>query len=778
MRVSLHVTGTVQGVGFRPFVQLQASKLGLSGWIKNGRSGVDIEVSGADEHIAQFCRALEFDLPLPGKITTLERKTLDDVPGSTEAFHILPSDAGEEPRALLPPDLATCPECLADVRSPTNRRHGYALTCCARCGPRYSIVEQLPYDRSRTTMRVFPPCDDCRREYDDPTNRRFHAEPIACPRCGPRVSLLANTATLIAEEKDAIDVAAAHLRNGAIVALRGLGGFQLLCLATDDGVVKKLRQRKLRSEKPFAVLFSNLEKAIEQAYISPMERAALTEPSAPIVLLRRKESATISTEVAPHCPLVGAMLPTTALHQLLADAVNLPLVCTSGNLSGEPLCVDTPAALERLGSIADVFLTHDRPIVRPMDDSVVREGARGVQVLRRARGFAPLPVFRWNDERCILGVGAHLKNSVSLSVHGDVIMSQHLGDLDDPGSVDLLETTVRDLVRFFDVRPEIIACDLHPDFASTRLAERLSTEWSARLVRVQHHHAHVASVLAERGIEEDVFALVWDGYGFGSDGQAWGGEAFVVRPGTFQRVGHLQPFRLPGGDKAASEPRRSALGLLAATLGKDAFGVGKTAWPDMSAEPLGSAMERGFAAPWTSSMGRLFDAVAALLAIRHVSTYEGQAAMELEWCAETNLGFGAQGAEGDPKPQMLKLADLPEPYSIPLSEGSPWVANLQPLVEGLLAHRSAGMPVREMAARFISSIVDMGVRYCKRAGLSKVVLAGGCFQNDLLTRVLVRRLEQAGFEPLLPTHVPINDGGISAGQVAIASQMSKLHGGD
>lgn len=760
MRVSLHVTGVVQGVGFRPFVQLQATKLGLSGWIKNGRAGVDIEVSGSDERIAQFCRALEFDLPRPGRVTTLERKTLDDVQDVREAFRILPSEHGEEPRALLPPDLATCAECFAEVYSATNRRHGYALTCCARCGPRYSIVEQLPYDRAHTTMRTFVPCRDCQREYDDPTDRRFHAEPIACPRCGPRVSLLSKAGALLAEGADAIAWAASRLREGEMIALRGLGGFQLLCVATDAAVVMRLRERKLRNEKPFAVLFANLNDVLRAAHLSPTEHAALEDPSAPIVLLRRKPSATIAAEVAPQCPLVGAMLPATALHQLLADAVDLPLVCTSGNLSGEPLCVDTPSALERLGSIADVFLTHDRPIVRPIDDSVVREGARGVQVLRRARGFAPLPVFRWNDERCILGVGAYLKNSVSMLVHGDVVMSQHLGDLDDPASVDLLATTVRDLGRFFDVRPEIIACDLHPDFASTRLAERLSEEWNARLLRVQHHHAHAAAVLAERGIEDDVFALVWDGYGFGLEGQAWGGEALVVRPGTFRRVGHLQPFRLPGGDKAASEPRRSALGLLAATCGADDFDIGKHAWADRSADALWHGMQRGFAAPWTSSMGRLFDAVASLIGIRHMTTFEGQAAMELEWCAETNPG------------------DLPAPYPIPLSDGSLWIANLAPLVEGLLAHRRAGMPVAEMAARFIASVVDLGVRFSERAGLSKVVLAGGCFQNDVLTRALVRRLEQAGFEALLPAQVPINDGGISAGQVAVASQATMLGGGE
>ncbi len=759
MRVSLHVMGVVQGVGFRPFVHHQATKLGLSGWIKNGRSGVDIEVSGDTEGIALFCHALENDLPLPGKVTALTRNALEDADGLTETFHILPSDEDEQPHALLPPDLATCSECLADVRSETNRRFGYALTCCSRCGPRYSIVENLPYDRSRTAMRVFALCNDCRHEYEDPTNRRFHAEPITCPQCGPGVSLLSNAGTLISVGTEAVLQAAAKMADGAIVALRGLGGFQFLCLATDDSVVTKLRQRKKRHEKPFAVLVANLDKVFELAFLSETERLALTGPSAPIVLLRRKEAANIAGAVAPNCPLVGTMLPTTALHQMLADAVGQPLINTSGNFSGEPLCVDTHMAIERLGCIADVFLTHDRPIVRPIDDSVVRDGAHGIHVLRRARGYAPLPVFQLNDERCILGVGAHLKSSISLLVHGDVVMSQHLGDLDDTDSVDLLETTVRDMIRFFDVRPKIIACDMHPDFASTRLAERLAIEWNADIVRVQHHHAHVASVMADRNLENEVFALAWDGYGFGLDGQAWGGEALVVRPGTFHRVGFLQPFRLPGGDKAAYEPRRSALGLLAATVGNDAATLGNTLWPNGKAEALLHAMERGFSAPWTSSMGRLFDAVAALIGIRQVCSFEGQAAMELEWCAETNA------------------EDLPEPYSIPLSEGPVWAADLGPLVRGLLAHKRAGMRVSELSARFVASVVDFGVRSCERAGLSHVVLAGGCFQNDLLTRKLVRRLENAGFNVFLPRQVPINDGGISAGQVAVASRMTMFRGG-
>ncbi len=773
MRVSLHIDGVVQGVGFRPFVYQRATALGLSGWIKNGRAGVEIEVSGSAGQIEQFCHAIKFELPLPGKVTSLSRRTIVETSEEDEStFRILASDETELPRPILPPDLATCADCMAEVLAPDGRRSGYPLTCCARCGPRYSIVQQLPYDRSRTTMQSFVRCADCLREYEDPNDRRFHAEPIACPRCGPQVSLLPSSfaprapsplTPLLEGEGNCRSAAksstpqasvAEFLRAGSILAMRGLGGFQLLCVATNSAVVTELRRRKQRDDKPFAVLFKDLATVKENAFVSPNEEAALGGPAAPIVLLRKRENSVIAPEVAPNCPLIGAMLPTTALHQLVANAVDLPLVCTSGNLSGEPLCVDTPAAIERLGTIADGFLTHDRPIERPVDDSVVREGPFGLTILRRARGFAPLPVCRLADERCILGMGAVLKSTVALAVRGEVVVSQHLGDMDDADSVDLLERTVRDLVRFFDARPEVIACDLHPDFASTRLAERLSIEWKARLVRVQHHHAHIAAVLAEHGIDKEAFGLAWDGYGFGLENQAWGGEALVVSPSGFQRVGHLKPFRLPGGDVAAREPRRSALGLLAATLGQEALGLSKILWPDRSAEALFQAMERGFSAPWTTSMGRLFDAVAALLGIRTVCTFEGQAAMELEWLAATNPG------------------PLPEPYPIPISRESPWIADLEPLVRALVEDLRQEKPMPEMAARFISSVVDVGVRFCERAGLRDVVLSGGCFQNDLMTRALVGRLEVAGFRPLLPAMVPVNDGGISLGQVAVASQMT------
>ncbi len=759
MRTLLHVTGIVQGVGFRPYVQQLATSLGLAGWISNGRNGVDIEVSGPDERIRQFILELQSGFPRPGKIATLDRKELSALAQDASGFHILPSNASESPGTLLPPDQTICAECLNEVRSSTNRRYRYPFTCCARCGPRFSIVEGLPYDRVRTTMRTFELCSACRNEYEDSADRRFHAEPIACATCGPRVTLISPMGSEMVRGHDAILRAAERLRAGDILALRGIGGFQLLCVANDGSIVNTLRTRKDRLEKPFAVLFANLARIEAEAHVSAAERIALTDPSGPIVLLQRKESSTIAPEAAPRCPLLGAMLPTTALHSLLAEAVDVPLICTSGNLSGEPICIDTDSALQRLGSIADIFLVHDRPIVRPVDDSVVRESARGIHIVRRSRGFAPLPVFQLNDRRCIVGLGAFMKNTVSLNVRGNVVMSQHVGDMDDVASVDLLETVTRDLLRFYDVRPDIIACDLHPDFPSTRLAERLALEYDAQLVRVQHHHAHVAGVMAEHHIHDEVAALAWDGYGFGLDGQAWGGEVFVVRPGTGTRVGHLQCFRLPGGDKAALEPRRAALGLLAQTMNDDCLSLVKDAWPEGSGQALWNAMQRGFSAPWTSSMGRLFDAFASLLGIRHVSTFDGQAAMELEWCVKENH------------------FNLPDPYPIPLSDGACWTADLRPLVQASLTDRSAGKPASEIAAKFLASIVDLGVRCCERTGKRKVILGGGCFQNDLLTRALVGRLERNGFDCFLPLQVPINDGGISAGQVAAASYMSTMGGG-
>lgn len=755
-RVSLHVEGVVQGVGFRPFVHGKATALGLSGWVKNGRGGVEIEAEGPPEGIEAFVRALEFDLPKPGAVTRIERRVIEVRPGAVEGprFLILPSEEGARPAPLLPADLAPCADCMSETLAPGGRRSGYPFTTCARCGPRYSIITSLPYDRDRTAMRDFPLCDDCRREYEDPNDRRFHAETIACPRCGPRLSLLSPTGKTTAEGEASLDAAASALREGLIVALRGVGGFQLLVDATNPDAIRMLRHRKRRDEKPFAVLFVDIHAAAAAALLSDEEIHALTGPEAPVVLARRRGTSALAPEVAPGSPLVGAMLPASPLHRLLAEAVGRPLVCTSGNLSGEPLAVDVPEALARLAGIADRFLVHDRPITRTVDDAVVRAGPDGMAVLRRARGFAPQSVARIHTDKPILGMGAHLKSTITLAVGGELVTSQHLGDLEGPAAVDLLERTARDMARFFEVRPAVVACDLHPDYASTRLAERLAQEWGAELVRVQHHHAHVIAAMAEHGLEGEVLGLAWDGAGLGTDGHSWGGEAIVASASDFRRVAHLRPFRLPGGDRASREPRRSALGLLHATLGPGALTPMRGHWDEHALSSLLTAMDKGFSSPISTSVGRLFDAVAALLGLRDICSFEGQAAMELESCAATHP---------DPRP---------EPYPLPLSDGTPAVADTAPLVRALLADRDAGRPAPEMAARFHASLIDLGVRIAERVHLPRVVLAGGCFQNDLLTRALASRLRAAGFDVRLSTRVPTNDGGISVGQAAIAARLS------
>ncbi len=753
-RVSLHVEGVVQGVGFRPFVYGRATALGLSGWVKNGRGGVEIEAEGSPEEIEVFVRAIAVDLPKPGAVTRIERREIatHESTDTLPEFSILPSDEGARPAPLLPADLATCADCMAETVAPEGRRRGYPFTTCARCGPRYTIIESLPYDRDRTSMRSFPLCDDCRREYENPSDRRFHAETIACPRCGPRLSLLSPAGEEIAGDDRALESAASALREGLVVALRGVGGFQLLVDATNQDAVLALRRRKRRDEKPFAVLFADTRAAAVEAELSAEEMRALVGPEAPIVLARRRVPSALAPEVAPRSPLVGAMLPASPLHRLMAEAARRPRGCTSGNLSGEPFVVDVPEALAYLGGIADLFLVHDRPITRAIDDSVVRAGPDGIAVIRRARGFAPLSVARWPTDQTILGMGAHLKSTMTLAVGGELVTSQHLGDLDGPAAVDLLERTAREMVRFFDVRPSVLACDLHPDYASSRLAERLAREWDAELVRVQHHHAHVVAVMAEHGLEGEVLGLAWDGTGLGTDGQMWGGEAIVASAAHFHRVAHLLPFRLPGGDRAAREPRRSAMGLLHATLGPEAIEAARGLGEERTISSWVAAMDRGFSAPISTSVGRLFDAIAALLGLRDTCSFEGQAAMELEWSAATH-----------PDPS-------PEPYPLPLSDGAPAVADTAPLVRAVLADRAAGRPLPEIAARFHASLVELGVRIAERANVPRVVLAGGCFQNDLLTRALASRLRAGGFDVRLPARVPTNDGGISVGQAAIAAR--------
>lgn len=753
-RQRLQIQGIVQGVGFRPSAYQLALARGLTGQVWNHAEGVTLEVQGPAAALADFVRALREDLPPPARVTRLEVLEVPEVAGEA-AFSILPSGTGGIQRPVVPPDLAVCGACAAEMDTPGERRYRYPFTNCTRCGPRYSLIEGLPYDRPRTAMKGFPLCADCDREYRDPRDRRFHAQPVACPACGPRLTLRNPQGAALAEGEAALVGAVATLQGGGVLALKGLGGYQLLVDATSAAAVAGLRARKRREAKPFAVMFPDLGSLEAACEVSPGEVAWLTGPEAPILLLPRRPTAQVVAGVAPDNPRLGAFLPSTPLHRLLLGEVGRPLVCTSGNLSDEPMAFKDEEALARLGGLADAFLTHDRPILRPVDDSVLRVDGDGPTLLRRARGFAPLARdldrnLARNLDRpgpCVLALGAHQKNTVSLLKEGQLIMSQHLGDLSSLAGADLQARTVADLLAFFGASPEVLACDLHPDYASTRLAERLAADWGLPLRRIQHHHAHGAACAAEHGLEGPVLALAWDGTGLGTDGTLWGGEALRLEGATCTRVGHLKPFPLPGGEAAAREPRRSACGLLWATRGA---GPSPHSLAPAFVGPewalLQTMLGRGLNSPVTSSIGRLFDAVAALAGLSPRRGFEGQAAMALEFAAGDRMAV---------------------PYAWHLEGG---IADPAPLVAEVLQDLAAGCPAGEVAARFHTALAELALAWARLGGVPDVVLSGGCFQNARLAAEVQARLLGQGFRVYRHRDYPPNDGCISLGQAVLAAR--------
>lgn len=744
-RLRIRVDGVVQGVGFRPFVYRIARERGLGGWVLNRPDGVLLEVEGPQDRLDGFRLALEAEAPAPARIRSVAWEALPET--GEGGFRIRESETGGETRPSVPPDLATCPDCLRELADPGDRRHGYPFINCTYCGPRFTIIEGLPYDRPLTSMKGFPLCPACGAEYGDPGDRRFHAQPVACPACGPRLALLDPAGARRAEGPEALEEAARLLLAGDLLALKGLGGFQLLADATSPEAVARLRARKHREEKPFAVMYPSLAALEADAHAGPGEAALLASPEAPILLLLKRGAPGVAEGVAPGNPRLGAFLATTPLHRLLLDRVGRPLVCTSGNLSDEPMAFQEGEALERLGGIADAFLVHDRPILRPVDDSVLRLDPHGPTLLRRARGYAP----QAHPVACpgppVLALGAHQKNTLCLLDRGQAVVSQHLGDLHTVEGAQLLARTVDDFLAFFRARPERLACDLHPDYASTRLAERLAQAWGIPLARIQHHHAHVAAVAAERGLTGPVFGLAWDGTGLGTDGTAWGGEGLRREGGTWARVAHLRPFPLPGGDLASRQPLRAALGLLWDRRGSLEAAEG---WMEpQTLAVLGAALARRLNAPRSSSIGRLFDAVAALAGVRTLPGFEGQAAMALEYAAT------ASGAAGT--------------YPWAYREGEALEADPGPLLEALLADRARGVDPGACARRFHQALADLAVAMARRGGCRQVVLSGGCFQNALLTARVRASLEAAGFEPISPVAFPPNDGAISLGQAALAA---------
>jgi hydrogenase maturation protein HypF len=739
--------------------------LGLRGWVLNSSQGVFIEVEGERPVLEEFLLRLEREKPPRAIIHSLEFSFLDPV--GYPDFVIRHSQETGEKTVLILPDIATCPECRREVGDPDDRRYRYPFTNCTHCGPRFTIIWTLPYDRPNTSMSHFPLCPDCRREYEDPLDRRFHAQPVACPVCGPQMELWDGGKECSGDE--AIREAAQAVREGHILAMKGLGGFLLIVDARNEAAVQRLRERKHREEKPFALLYPSLEVVKEHCFVSPLEERVLTSPESPIVLLRRREQKPgfwekpgfyrVCEAVAPSNPYLGVMLPYTPLHDLLMQELGFPVVATSGNRSDEPICIDENEARERLGGIADLFLTHNRPIVRHGDDSIVRMVLGQELVLRRARGYAPLPVFLKHEVPSILAVGPYLKNTIALSVGQQVFLSQHIGDLDTPEACAAFERVIADLTRLYEVEPVAIAHDLHPDYFSTQWARRADCDASIELVPVQHHHAHLASCLAENEVEGPALGVTWDGTGYGLDGTVWGGEFLWGDASSFERVAHLRTFRLPGGDAAVKEPRRTALGVLWEHFGPEALEwkdlVPVAAFSSGERRLLRRMLERGVNSPVTSSAGRLFDAVAALLGLRQKVRFEAQAAMMLEYAVDETV------AEAYPLPI------LHPPSSILHSR--PLVLDWGPLLETLLADLRHGVSVGMMAARFHNALMEGVVAVARTLGVERAALSGGCFQNRILLERAYRHLTEAGIRVYVHQRIPPNDGGIALGQVAVAA---------
>ncbi|MEW6368720.1 MAG: carbamoyltransferase HypF [Acidobacteriota bacterium] len=744
LRLRVSIRGAVQGVGFRPFLYRLATSMQLSGWVVNSAQGVCIEVEGDEERLRRFLLRIEAEKPPRSSIYSLESSFLDAVGyGSFEVR--LSQDTGAKTATVLP-DIATCPDCLREVFDPANRRYRYPFTNCTNCGPRFTIIEKLPYDRHNTTMKGFEMCARCRAEYDDPLDRRFHAQPNACPACGPHLELWDPAGVALASHDAALRRAAAAVRSGAIVAVKGLGGFHLMADARSEDSVRELRRRKAREEKPFALMLPSLDSIKDVCEVSELEARLLQSPESPIVLLRRRPGS-IAPSVAPANPYLGVMLPYTPLHHLLMAEIGFPVIATSGNRSDEPICTDERDALERLAGIADLFLVHNRPIARHVDDSIVRMMLDREMVLRRARGYAPLPIHLQRAPSCTLAVGAHLKNTVALSVDRDVFVSQHIGDLETEQALEAFRRVIHDLEQLYEVEPVRIACDLHPDYLSTRFAEGLPS----KPVHVQHHAAHVMACMAENEIEGPVLGVSWDGTGYGLDATIWGGEFFSGA--SIERVAHFRRFRLPGGEAAIREPRRSALGLLYELVGDavvdrpdlaSAFGAKEL-------EVLCTMLRKGLNSPVTSSAGRLFDAVAALTGLRKVTRFEGQAAMELEFA--------------------LDGVDMNEayPFTIQSAGGMPMVVDWGPAITSLLDDVGSGESTGVVAARFHNTLVRVIVEVAARVGEERVVLSGGCFQNKYLTERAVKQLRRSGFRPYWHQRIPPNDGGIALGQVVAAA---------
>ncbi len=732
------LTGRIQGVGFRPFVLRLASQLGLKGWVRNAGGVVDIHVEGDAVGVDRFIEDLgarppAFSRPSPPVVARARVEDYAD-------FSIQESVGAQASKRSVPPDCFVCPECLAEMNDPRQRRYRYPFTNCTQCGPRYTIIDALPYDRARTSMARFPLCDDCAVEYATVSDRRYHAQPLACPACGPRLEFRRARAAPATGNEPALAACVRALESGDIVAVKGVGGYHLVCDGTRESTILKLRDRKHRPSKPFAVMVP--ESRLDPERMPPAVLESLRSPLRPVVLAPKRALCDLPDAIAPGLDEIGLILPYSPLHHLLAERFGRPMVATSGNVSGEPILIDPQSAQQRLGSVADAFLHHDRPIRRPADDSVLRVVAGVARPIRIGRGLAPLE-FRTPKpvKTPLLAVGGDLKNTIALAAGDRLVMSPHLGDLAAPRARQTFEQVVRDLGELYAIRPEIIVCDRHPGYHSRKWAEAQGLP----VIQVLHHHAHASAAYAELAAEGDALAFTWDGLGYGEDGALWGGEALFGRPGAWRRVGSIRPFAMIGGEKASREPWRCALAVCL-EAGLD--------WPDAPAEAALAAQmwRKEFNCPETTSVGRLFDAASALLGLSLRQSYEGEAAMRLESAA------GIADVDADALPCA--------------GEGDLVLSDWRPLLRLLLDNT---MPVAARASYFHAALsgllVEQAIRLRDLRGASTVLLCGGVFQNRLLAETTLAGLARAGFRAFLPQRFPVNDASLSLGQIIEANAL-------
>jgi hydrogenase maturation protein HypF len=753
-RIRFFFSGVVQGVGFRPFIYRLAVRHGLAGWVQNRTDGVIAEVEGPANAVEHFLSDVSKELPPLAEIAGIIQEETT-VTGDRD-FRILPSEAEGQKIVRIPPDIAVCADCLHELFDPADRRYRYPFINCTNCGPRLTIIRDVPYDRANTSMACFPLCPRCREEYENPADRRFHAEPNACPVCGPHLEFLDERGESFADS-DPLRRAIAALREGSVVAIKGLGGFHLAVDATNGEAVKRLRSRKFREEKPLALMVRDLETAIQIAELGVEEKDLLLTPQRPIVLAKKTSGTWISSAVAPGVPNQGIMLPYTPLHHLLLQDPLRALIMTSANHVDEPICIGNHEAVARLQGIADFFLIHNRDILVRCDDSIATVASGRRSLLRRSRGFAPKPLILRESYPEVLALGPQLKTTLCILKENLAFLSPHIGDLETPQARDFHRESLSLLQKIAECKPDVVACDLHPAYYTTLAAEKME---GVKVVRVQHHHAHIVSGMAENGITGEVIGLAMDGTGYGTDGTAWGGEFLLATEASFTRIGHLKPFLLPGGEKAVHEPWRIGVSLL-----REAFGE---KWPEVSVK-LGLVPEPAYYkwmdhifttrinSPLTSSLGRVFDGVAAILGLHRKVSFEGQAAMELEALAQR-------------KTEAVYPFDIRE-------DQAALILDLSPVIRGVVEALEKDVSREEIAFAFhntlVKALTDMATEVRRRTGFERTVLSGGCFQNRLLLERSIAELGKAGFAVFFHELVPTNDGCISLGQAVSAGAQIK-----